>query len=296
MRHLLVYACFRLGMAVLGALPGPVARALGLSGGFLAYVVLGARRRIVRRHARRLGARGREIERMTRAIFVGYGRYWAEALWIRPHRVPGILDTMTTEGLEHVFRLQEQGRGMVLVLPHVGNWEFAGPVGSSIDLPLVAVAENLANRRIREWFVSLRTRLGIEIVLATGTAGTMRSLEAFVQGGGAVALLSDRDLRGRGVPVDFLGERTTIPAGPATLAYRTGAPIVPVAVYFAPHGRHRLVVSEPFEVAPGDDRAEVVAATSQMVADALGRLIAEDGAQWHMLQPNWPSDRGGGEG
>lgn len=291
MRHLLVYAGFRLGMAVLGALPGSVARGLGMAGGFAAYVLLGHRRRLVRRHARRVGAEGREVERMTRSIFVGYGRYWAEALWIRPHRVPSILQGMTTEGLEHVFRLQEEGRGMVLVLPHVGNWEFAGPVATSIDLPLVAVAENLANRRIREWFVSLRNQLGIEIVLATGTAGTMRTLEAFVEGGGAVALLSDRDLRGRGVAVDFLGEETTIPAGPATLAARTGAPIVPVAVYFAPHGRHHLVVSEPFEVAPGESRTEVVAATSRLVARSLGALIVRDAAQWHMLQPNWPSDR-----
>lgn len=291
MRHLLVYAAFRVGMAVLGALPGAVARGAGMAGGFATYALFPGRRRIVRRHARRLGAEAREVERMTRAIFVGYGRYWAEALWIRPRRVGRVMDGMTTEGLDHVRRLQAEGRGMVLVLPHVGNWEYAGPVASSIELPLVAVAENLANRRIRDWFVSLRNQLGIEIVLATGSSGTMRALETFVNGGGAVALLSDRDLRGRGVPVTFLGEETTIPAGPAILAHRTGAPIVPVAVYFDPHGRHRLVVSEPFEVLPGATRSEIVGATSQRVAAELEALIRADGAQWHMLQPNWPSDR-----
>ncbi len=150
MRHLLVYLAFRAGMAVIGVLPGPVARGAGMLGGFAAYLLAPGRRRMVRRHALRLGATGREVERTVQAIFVGYGRYWAEALWIRPGRVDRIHATMRTEGLDRVRALQAEGRGMVLVLPHVGNWEFAGPVAESIDLPLLAVAENLANRRIRE--------------------------------------------------------------------------------------------------------------------------------------------------
>lgn len=291
MRHLLVFLAFRAGMALVGVLPGSVARGAGMLGGFVTYLVAPGRRRMVRRHARRLGATGRDVERTVRAIFVGYGRYWAEALWIRPGRVAQMMDSMGSEGLEHVRALQAHGRGMVLVLPHVGNWEFAGPVGADLELPLLAVAENLANRRIRDWFVEMRTRLGIEIALATGGTEVMRRLESFVGDGGAVALLCDRDLRGRGVPVRFFGETTTLPAGPATVALRAGVPIVPVAVYFEPGGGHRTVVRTPFEVVQAGDRTETIRRTTQRIAEELEVLVRGAPEQWHLLQPNWPSDR-----
>jgi phosphatidylinositol dimannoside acyltransferase len=119
----------------------------------------------------------------------------------------------------------------------------------------------------------------------------MRELEAVLARGGAVALLCDRDLNGRGVAVDFFGERTTLPAGPVTLAHRTGATLLPAAAYFEPGGGHRVVVANPIAVDGGRRRAEVVAEGTQAVASAVEKLISAAPEQWHLLQPNWPSDR-----
>jgi KDO2-lipid IV(A) lauroyltransferase len=154
---------------------------------------------------------------------------------------------------------------------------------------VAAVAERLANQRITDWFTAMRGGFGIEIVLATGGGDVMRQLEAMLADNKGVALLSDRDLKGRGVEVEFFGEKTTLPAGPATLAIRTGAPLFPVGTYFE-DGGHRVVITDPIEV-PAGSRAEQVRAMTQELAHRLETLISAAPLQWHLVVPNWPSDR-----
>ncbi len=283
----LEYLGVRIGLGVIGALPRSVAVRLGWWAGRSFAGVPTARRRMVERHARRLGIGEPAMAAHVRDVFGYYGRYWAEVFWTRPRRRPQIEATTRAVGLVPVREAVAEGRGMVFAVPHVGNWEYAGPVASDLGFDLVAVAENLANRRIRDWFVGLRNSMDIEIVL-TGRS-TIRRLEEAVSNGKSVALLCDRDLRGRGVPVDFFGEQTTIPPGPVRLALATGAPLFPVAVYFDGIG-HEVVVRDPVRL---DDLAEdeALAVGSQRLANALEQLIRRAPAQWHLLQPNWPSDR-----
>ncbi|GIU92536.1 MAG: hypothetical protein KatS3mg011_1442 [Acidimicrobiia bacterium] len=286
-RAVVYYQAFRLGMLVVGVLPMRLAQTLGRIGGALFYLGAKGRRRMARRHAARLHAArpGWQAFRM----FLAYGRYWAETLWIRPHRIPLLRSRLQVEGIEWVRKAKQDGRGLICAVPHLGNWEVAGPVASEEGIRLVAVAERLPNRLITDWFVELRNRLGIEVVL-TGGGSVIRTLEAALRENGAVALLCDRDLKGRGIRVEFFGEETTLPAGPASLAYRTGAPILPVAVYFTPDGGHRVVIEPPLEL-PSGGRDEFVKETTQRIAHALERLIRTAPEQWHLVQPNWPSDR-----
>ena len=213
---------------------------------------------------------------------------------MRPKNRTAVDDGISHEGVEHVERPRDAGTGMIYVLPHLGNWEFAGALAESLEVRVVAVAENLANTRIRDWFIGLRKGLGIDVVLATGSRQVMRDLEAAIADNAAVALLSDRDLKGRGVEVEFFGEQTTLPAGAATLAMRTGAPILPVASYFRPDGGHHIVIRPPIPVErqPQDRSTEVARVTGE-IAGELEVLIRRAPEQWHLLQPNWPSDREG---
>jgi KDO2-lipid IV(A) lauroyltransferase len=105
----------------------------------------------------------------------------------------------------------------------------------------------------------------------------------------AIALLCDRDINRTGVEVKFFGETTTLPSGPAVLALRTGAPLLPTAIY--DRGRmHHGVVRPPIPVErQGTFRADVARIT-QAVACELESLIRAAPEQWHMMQPNWPSD------
>ncbi|HKZ25075.1 MAG TPA: phosphatidylinositol mannoside acyltransferase [Acidimicrobiia bacterium] len=283
MRHFAFYAIFRVAAGLFGLLPQFVATRLGEVVGWTGYWLGGGRRTMALRHLRRVT--GRTDERGARRIFAAYGRYWAEALWARPHRRSGLEASTEVEGFEHLVAAKMAGKGVVFALPHLGNWEVAGPVAGRAQLPLVAVAENLRNRYLRDWFVRLRAAFGIDIVLVGGAGGVMHRLIGVLRGNGGVALLCDRDLSGTGVPVEFFGEETTLPAGPVALALRTGATLLPVGTYFAGLG-HRVLIRPPLRL-PSED----IQRGTQLLAHELESLIAAAPTQWHLLQPNWPSDR-----
>jgi KDO2-lipid IV(A) lauroyltransferase len=146
---------------------------------------------------------------------------------------------------------------------------------------------------LAEWFVGLRASLGIEVVPLDSKAGT-----AYTRALGAnrvLALLCDRDVAGGGVEVEFFGERTTLPAGPATLALRTGAPLVPATIYFTESGGHHGIARPPLDTTRRGKLREDVARITQDLAHELEDLIRQAPEQWHLLQPNWPSDRSGGD-
>jgi KDO2-lipid IV(A) lauroyltransferase len=240
---------------------------------------------MVRRHMARVTPAEPDLEVAASDVFKSYGRYWAETFWVRPRRFSEINAGLSIEGLEHLKAAAEAGRGAVVALPHLGNWETAALSGPQAGIGLVAVAEKLANPLITDWFTGLRQAFGIEILL--NDRGVMRDVEEAVKAGKAVCLLADRDLKGRGVETNFFGETTTLPAGPVALAGRTGAPLLTAACYFTPTGHH-LVIYPPLQISEGTDR---LVAGTQALAARLEEHIRSAPRQWHLLQPNWPSDR-----
>lgn len=290
MKDLLVYLGLRAGVALVGLLPKKAALWLGSAIGRVWHLTDRSRREMATRNMRRVLGEDADAAQASLAVMKSYGRYLAEALWARRRRVPDMLANTTTDGLDMIIEAHDQGRGMICALPHMGNWEAAAPVAVNEGIPLVAVAEDLDNQRITEWFTKLRAEFGIEIVLATGRVEVMRKLEKAIADNKAVALLSDRDLKGRGVEVDLFGERTTLPPGAATLAVKTGAPLFPVATYFEGDG-HRVVVRPPLSIPAVESRSEQVRMLTEDLARELEKLIVEAPEQWHMVQPNWISDR-----
>lgn len=281
----LSFGLLRVLVGIVGRLPARIARKLGEWGGLIWYLCAGKRRLMARRHMSRVLGESANLGHATRAVFRSYGRYWAETLWIRPDRVAEVGDGLEIVGLEHLKKAAVDGGGVVIVLPHLGNWEPAALAGNLAGIEVVAVAEKLGNPRLTEWFTSIRQQFGITIVLAG--RGSMRAIEESIGRGAAVSLLCDRDLKGRGVEVIFFGETTTLPVGPAALAIRTGAPMLIGACYFTPSG-HKLVLEPLPRRASGD---EGLVEVTQQIAAGLETLIEAAPEQWHLLQPNWPSDR-----
>lgn len=294
MTSYLTYLAFRLAGGLVGLLPEPVMRRAGEAAGRLAWTWAKPRKAMARRHMRRLlgpQAEEEEIERAARGMFAAYGRYWAETFWFRPRRAPAIRRHTRLEGTVHLERLRDAGRPMIVALPHVGNWEMAATAGETLHVEITAVAEALANRRVVDWFLGMRGSVGIEIVLTGQGSGVMRALLRALEARRVVALLSDRDVTGKGVEVEFFGEVTTLPAGPAVLSVKTGAPILPVASYFKKRRGHHIVIGAPIEPPGEGSRDEQVVAQTQRLAAALEVLILAHPEQWHLVQPNWPSDR-----
>jgi KDO2-lipid IV(A) lauroyltransferase len=285
------YLAYRVFTALLGALPEPAMRRLGEGLGKAAWYIAPERRRLVQRHLRRVLGADVAVTSRSKAMFASYGRYWAEVFWLRPDRKADIVANADVINEESLQRSKAAGKGIILVLPHMGNWEVAGAVAESIGIPVLAAAENLPNPLITRWFVKVRNMVGIDIVLIGKGLRATGELAKRLEAGGTVALLSDRDLSGRGVPVEFFGERTTMPAGPVALADRTGAPIHVVGSYFK-HGRgHTYRVADPLPLPSDGDREERIAAGVQTFAGVLEDMIRYAPQDWHLFVPNWPSDR-----
>ena len=290
LKQIVAYAAIRLAAGFLGLLPERLAIAVGRAVGRGVWIVAGKRKQMAVRHMTRLGGPEAASVR-ARQMYVAYGRYWAEALWMRPRRAAEVVERVSVDGLDQVLAARDAGTGMVYALPHIGNWEVAGTICRREGIELMAVAEKLRNRRLIEWFVRLRNMLGIDIVLADGSRDVFRQLYGVLDRGGAVALVADRDLSGRGVPVDFFGEQTTLPGGAISLGVRRGVPVFPVASFFREGRGHHIVVAEPIDIPTEGSIESRIAAGVAAMADAFEDLIARAPEQWHLLQPNWPSDR-----
>ena len=286
MRHLLAYWGLRLGAGLIGLLPWSAVRSLGGVFGSVWARFDRTRLNMARRHLTRTSGDGSNAVEVMRS----YGRYYLEALWARPRRIKAMLAATEVEGLDHLVEAKSEGKGMILALPHMGNWEAAAPIAAGVDIDIVAVAEDLPNSRITGWFTRMREGFGIEIVLATGRLEVMRKLESALAENKAVALLSDRDLKGKGITVTLFDEETTLPPGPATLAIRTGAPLFPVGCYFSDDG-YDVVVHPRLEVPHDGSKPERVAALTQSLARKFESIIKAHPTQWHLVVPNWPSDK-----
>src|SRR5207244_7251337 len=154
-------------------------------------------------------------------------------------------------------------QGTIPTIQRLANWDLGGAWMAQPGVPVTAVAEPLEPPELFDWFVAFREALGVKIVPLGAAAGTavLRALKA----GEVVGLICDRDLAGGGAEVTFFGERTTLPAGPATLALRSGAPLLPVAIYFDGPTGHRGVVRPPVAVERTGRLREDVARVTQTV-------------------------------
>lgn len=249
-----------------------------------------ARRAMVERHQRRVdpSLTGPQLRERVREVFRSYGRYYGESFRL-PSVSPRELDArMTYEGLEHVRTARDEGIGALLVMPHLGSWEWSAYWLTRVEhVPVTAVVERIDPPALFDWFVAYRESIGMQVVPLGPEAG--RTVVGAVKQRHVIALLCDRDIGRSGVEVTFFGEKTTLPPGPAVLALRTGAPLLPTAVYDRGRGHHGVVHAPVPVERRGSFRADVARLT-QALADELEVLIRAAPAQWHLMQPNWPSD------
>ncbi len=299
LRRHAVFLLYRGAGAVLGALPERVASVVAAFVGTL----------LARVPNKDLAVRTRHIARVLRSTspvvapdpdvvrrwavrsYRSYARYWVEGA-----RVPRVGESelrrrLTLDwGYDRLTEALESRRGVVLALPHVGSWEWGGAFLATAGHPMTTVAERVEPEELFEWFLERRREIGLD-VLPLDDGATGRTLLKVLREGGLVGLVCDRDLVGNGIDVEFFGERTTLPAGPATLALRTGSLLFPAAVFAGPAEHHFAVVTAPLDTARSGTLRTDVARITQELAHRFEWLIRRAPEQWHLYQPNWPSDR-----
>ena len=283
---------FKVGTAAAGVLPRPGANMLSQGLATAVAPLLSERRLLIQRNLdRATGQRLTPVRReaLTNAAIRSYGRYWEDLLRLPTVSKRELAANFSSVGLHHVDEAIRSGTGPILALPHVGRWEWAAAWLTRVHgVEVTAVVEAIEPPELFDWFRDKREALGIHVVpLGPNAVG---SISRAIKAGHVVCLLSDRDIGGGGPEVEFFGERTRLPAGPVTLALRTGAPLLPTAVYETPGNRVRGVVRPPMDLArEGRLRADVARLT-QALAYELEELIAAEPQQWHLQSPNWPSD------
>lgn len=282
-------AAYHAGWAITAKIPTPLARWLfiGLAD---AASRRGRRPQQLRRNLARVVGAENVTDELVRASVRSYLRYWREAFQL-PAMAGEELTQRIADGIDDasVRRLTasvEAGRGVILSLPHSGNWDMAGVYLVNEFGAFTTVAERLQPESLFDAFVAYRRGLGFDVLALTGgDVPPMSYMERVLRSGGIVCLLGERDLTDRGVVVDFFGEPASMPAGPALLAQRTGAALHVVHLSFAENPeRWVTTVGEPVDTS--GDVADVV----QRQATEYARNIAGSPADWHMLQPVWLAD------
>lgn len=286
------YWTYRALNAAIAVVPELLAEMGGVIASYGMLVSDPDRRLLVARHQDRVA--GTKLDEASsrqavRRAYRHYARYWVESARL-PAMPPAQVKTrmLRVEGFHHLKSAVEEGRGAIIALPHLGSWDFGGAWLALQGMPMTTVAERLNPPELFEWFARQRSSIGLSIYPMGADAG--KAVLGVLRSGGIVGLVCDRDLSGNGVEVEFFGERTTIPAGPAALALRTGAALLPAAVYSGPGRDHHAAVLGRVPAEHSAGFRTDVARVSQEVALQLESLIRRAPEQWHIFQPNWPSD------
>lgn len=275
------------GWRVVRAMPEIVARTAFEAGA--RYAARGGGPDQLRRNlARVIGTRPADVpDSLMRAALASYARYWKEAFRLPSMDLPAVANRLNEVfvGAEYFSAAQAAGRGAVMALPHSGNWDMAGVWLAQNYGTFTTVAERLKPESLYDRFIEFRESLGFEVLPASGGARPpMEVLAERLRDNRFVCLMADRDLSRSGVPVEFFGEPTRLPAGPAKLALETGSPLHPAHIYY--DGDDCVVtIGDAIDTASGD-----VGIITQTLADRFAVNIAAHPQDWHMLQPLWLAD------
>ncbi|MGW2211773.1 phosphatidylinositol mannoside acyltransferase [Streptomyces sp. NPDC001781] len=283
---------YGLGWSTVKKLPEPVAARLGRTVADAAWKRRGKGvQRLEANYARVVpDASPERLAELSRAGMRSYLRYWMESFRLPAWSAERVRTGFDPKGAHHLTDGLAEGRGVILALPHLANWDLAGAwVTTTLGIPFTTVAERLKPETLYDRFVAYREGLGMEVLAHSG-ASAFGTLARRLRDGGLVCLVADRDLSAAGVEVDFFGERARMPAGPALLAQQTGARLLPVTLWYDDSPVMQGRVHPPVEVPEAGTRIERTAAMTQALADAFAAGIAEHPEDWHMLQRLWLAD------
>ncbi|MFF3348506.1 phosphatidylinositol mannoside acyltransferase [Streptomyces sp. NPDC002779] len=291
-RERLTDALYGLGWSTVKKLPEPVAVRLGQAIADAAWKRRGQGvLRLESNYARVVpDASPQRLAELSRAGMRSYLRYWMESFRLPAWSAERIRTGVEIKDLHRLTEGLAAGKGVVLALPHLGNWDLAGAYATTaMNTPFTTVAERLKPETLYDRFVAYREGLGMEVLPHSG-GSAFGTLARRLRDGGLVCLVADRDLSASGVEVKFFGETARMPAGPALLAQHTGALLLPATLWYDGPRMMRGRVHPPVEVPETGTRAEKTSVMTQALADAFATGIAEHPEDWHMLQRLWVAD------
>jgi KDO2-lipid IV(A) lauroyltransferase len=226
-----------------------------------------------------------EVKRVARAAMVGYSKLIVDFL-LMPHLSrEGVLRMVDPVGLDRLRKAVDGGKGAIVVTPHFGNWDLAAATAAALGYPVTIVTERFGPAGMDRKVVAARQRLGLAVVPLSVRAGKA-SLTA-LRRGEIVGLVCDLPKEGRNLLVTIAGQRALVPAGPALLSLRSGAPIVPIVNRRVADGHYRLDVLEPLTWPASADAERDMREFAQAIIDRFEPALRANPEQWYLFSPMW---------
>jgi KDO2-lipid IV(A) lauroyltransferase len=223
-------------------------------------------------------------------VKINYVKYWLETIWLTKNGYfKYVYSNVKIINENAIRKLNKTHSSYILALPHLGNWEFAIPMGKELNLNLVAVAEPLSDIKILNWFTNLREELGCKILLGGKGQNTFSEIVELLNNNNHVCLLAERHIGKSGVGVEFFDQMAAFPKGPVALSLETQLPIVPTA-FIKTNSGYELHFGNPFIVPYFDNQAQSIQHGLKVLSKSLENLIMLDPNQWHSIQPVWTSE------
>ena len=281
-------AGYRATTWLIGVVPAGLARAVIGRLSQASYLAWPARRRWSNRnygHVLGLPPDDPRVRGLAMRAYREYGRYLVELMRL-PSLPSGQVGLLASElDAEEIHRIWRgaPGGGLIFAVGHVGNNEAVAAGVAHHGMPISVLADDSSFPELYELLRRQREAWGVEVI----SWRNLRQIYGVLKRREMLALLIDWGYRGDGIPVELFGAWTALPAGPATLAAKTGSRILPIAVRRTPAGGFAVSWAEPIDVGP-DDPAALQRAT-QAMADALADTIRLAPEQWYSFKPIWPA-------
>ncbi len=226
----------------------------------------------------------RQLDELTKDGMRSYLRYWFDTFRLNKWSKSRIIET-TFVVRENLLRDPIATKeGCIIALPHAGNWDHAAAYFCSTGITLTAVVEKLKPEAIFKKFLAYRQSIGIEAI--SHKEKTIPILMERLNQGKLIALVADRDMSRNGIEVNFLGGIAKMPAGPAILALKTGAPLVTAYIRYLEKGIE-ITFDETIKLPVAGSEEEQIKIVTQSMADNFAKRIKDSPVDWHMLQRIW---------
>ena len=212
-----------------------------------------------------------------------YMRYWVDTFRFPDWSSDRVSETVSVTNEHLLLDAVAAKTGVIVALPHAGNWDHAGAYFCAKGIPLVTVAERLKPEKLFLKFLAYRQSMGMEVLPLDGRV--LATLAQRLRQGALVALVADRDLSRSGIDVEFFNGTARMPAGPALLALKTQAPLITAFVSYTENGIH-IDFKNVVLPSTGEEGAKVREIV-QMTAKHFEDGISQTPQDWHMLQRIW---------
>jgi KDO2-lipid IV(A) lauroyltransferase len=246
------------------------------------WAMMGNDRRMVHRNLSQVLDNPGEVKRVVRRTFVNYAKYLVDYTRMDLLRVENF-DHLTDrfEGKEYIDRAFSQGKGGLILTAHLGNWEMGGVFLALMGYPLNVITAPDVEPRLHDYRIRLRHRQSIKVITLNDTLSSSLAILQALKANELVALLADRDLFGKGIPVKFFGQTVFFPIGPALLARLSEADLIPTFVLKGPRDKYLCRAEPPVRLQRTENRDEDLAVNTQRIATVMEKLIRSYPDQWY---------------